>query len=592
VAGIPPACDDQNPCTTETCDPAEGCKNVVNSLPCDDGSACTQGDSCSDGSCSPGKASVCSDGNPCSDDSCNPANGCVFLPNAATCDDGNGCSVGDLCQSGTCTAGAPLACSDANPCTSDACDPLKGCVFAANTLGCDDGNVCTSGDVCAAGSCSPGAQVPCSDGNLCTGDACDTLKGCVFSANTLPCDDGNVCSVGDTCGGGSCGAGAAKVCTDSNPCTADSCDPQNGCQFSNNSLPCSDGSACTSDDCDGQKGCVFLPNSATCSDANACTSGDQCGGGTCAGKAIVCDDGKLCTTDYCDSGKGCQTVANSAPCDDGTVCTASDLCSGGSCGGKAVSCDDANACTTDSCDAKAGCGNVALPDGSTCTGGACQGGTCVLSGLIAWYTFDEGSGSKFSDSSGNGYDGSHNAPYVAGKKGKALSFSGGAMAKVSAGGTGFAWGANNADYTIEYWIYVIAPQANWVSPLHKSSPGGGDCCVTGQRAPAQFFYPGQMNMVSVMGTQADSNHYAPAGTGALPLATWTHFATVHSGAQQLLYINGVLVNTDNLGSPTEGGPGVLYLGNDGFYAPLDGYMDEVRVYQKALTAKQILADML
>jgi hypothetical protein len=174
----------------------------------------------------------------------------------------------------------------------------------------------------------------------------------------------------------------------------------------------------------------------------------------------------------------------------------------------------------------------------------------------------------------------------------ALAFSGGAQAKVTDGGPTFNWGNQNADYTVEYWVYVIGASSNWVSPFHKTNASGGDCCSQGQRSPAQFFYPGQLNVISVMGTAADPNHYSPAGTGAIGLGQWTHLAFVHSGAVQLIYVNGVLVNTDVLGSATVGGPGVLYLGNDGFYAPLNGYLDDVRIYSKALTAKQIQADML
>ncbi|MBI5611301.1 MAG: LamG domain-containing protein [Deltaproteobacteria bacterium] len=75
------------------------------------------------------------------------------------------------------------------------------------------------------------------------------------------------------------------------------------------------------------------------------------------------------------------------------------------------------------------------------------------------------------------------------------------------------------------------------------------------------------------------------------MAAWTHFATVHAGNPQLVYINDIMANADNLGSPTEGGPGVLYVGNDGFYAPLNGHMDDLRIYSRALTAKQIFADV-
>jgi len=75
--------------------------------------------------------------------------------------------------------------------------------------------------------------------------------------------------------------------------------------------------------------------------------------------------------------------------------------------------------------------------------------------------------------------------------------------KVTNGGPTFTWGANNADYTVASWIYIIATQGGWVAPFHKSDASGYDCCATtGQRAPAQFFFPGTTNLACVMATAA------------------------------------------------------------------------------------------
>jgi hypothetical protein len=75
----------------------------------------------------------CDDNNPCTDDSCNPASGCVHDNNAAPCDDGNACTSNDTCGGGMCHSGGPTNCDDADCCTIDACDPATGCAHAANT---------------------------------------------------------------------------------------------------------------------------------------------------------------------------------------------------------------------------------------------------------------------------------------------------------------------------------------------------------------------------------------------------------------------------------------------------------------------------
>jgi hypothetical protein len=100
---------------TVTCEPTRNpglpgcgpCGGSPNGTPCDDGNACTTGDSCQGGTCSPGSATVCNDNNVCTTDSCNPVSGCVFTNNTNACDDGNGCTVSDICSGGVCS-GTPI----------------------------------------------------------------------------------------------------------------------------------------------------------------------------------------------------------------------------------------------------------------------------------------------------------------------------------------------------------------------------------------------------------------------------------------------------------------------------------------------------
>ncbi len=76
------SCDDDNPCTTDSCIVGSGlCEHINNSNACDDGNACTEGDACSGGSCAAGSDLTCDDQNSCTNDSCNTETGCVFTPN-------------------------------------------------------------------------------------------------------------------------------------------------------------------------------------------------------------------------------------------------------------------------------------------------------------------------------------------------------------------------------------------------------------------------------------------------------------------------------------------------------------------------------
>ncbi len=414
VGGPALNCDDSNPCTDDSCNPATGCVHTNNTAPCSDGNACTTADTCLGGSCVGGPALNCDDSNPCTDDSCNPATGCVHTNNTAPCDDVNACTTSDTCSGGLCVGGPALNCDDSNPCTDDSCNPATGCVHTNNTAPCSDGNACTTADTCLGGACVGGPAPNCDDSNPCTDDSCNPATGCVHTNNSAPCSDGSACTTADTCSGGLCVGGPAPNCDDSNPCTDDSCNPATGCVHTNNTAPCDDGNACTTadtcigwlcvggpalncddsnpctdDSCNPATGCVHTNNNAPCSDGNACTTSDTCSGRLCVGgPALNCDDGNVCTDDSCNPATGCVHTNNSAPCSDGSACTTADTCSGGLCvGGPAPNCDDSNPCTDDSCNPATGCVHTnntapcndanACTTADTCLAGSCVGGPAL-----------------------------------------------------------------------------------------------------------------------------------------------------------------------------------------------------------------------
>ncbi len=425
----PPECEADADCAgtpgTGPCRPAVCLEGVcaagealADGSECDDGNACSLGDTCKAGKCGGTSALTCNDDNPCTDDSCQPAKGCVYKNNFAACDDGDACTVGDACLGGACISG-PQACDDGNPCTTDQCDPQTGACtnLADDALPCSDGSACTLGDACVAGACVPGAANGCDDGNPCTGDSCVGGTTCQNAdLNNVPCDDGEPCTATDLCKAGVCAGGPATVCDDGNPCTADECVDGQGCQHTvlvgaacddgdactegdqcaadgqcvaGQAIACDDANPCTQDACDPAVGCVFTPAEAVCDDGSACTEADACVDGECVGEALDCDDANACTLDTCDPLVGCEHLPTpGVPCEDGDACTEGDLCSAqGQCvSGEAVACEDDNACTEDACDPAAGCTftplDVACDDGSACTeGDTCVAGECVGAAL-------------------------------------------------------------------------------------------------------------------------------------------------------------------------------------------------------------------
>ena len=296
-------CDDGNPCTKDSCAPGAGCVSVISAGPCDDGNSCTINDACVNGACQAGPLVTCADDNLCTTDSCDPLLGCLHLLNDAQCDDGDICTLDDHCHLGECISGGALTCDDGNVCTDDSCQAASGCVFVPNANPCDDGNACTGGDTCSQGWCLGDVVSTCDDDNLCTTDSCDPASGCVFLDNTAPCDDGNACTVGDLCAGGQCASGSVADCDDGNVCTTDTCHELVGCSHTPNTAFCDDGDACTSgdicadtvcqpgvpvlcddddpctvDSCDPENGCVFAPFAPCCGNGET-EPGEECDDG-------------------------------------------------------------------------------------------------------------------------------------------------------------------------------------------------------------------------------------------------------------------------------------------------------------------------
>lgn len=173
IGGPPPNCNDGNLCTEDDCDSDIGCLHRQVFIPCDDGSVCTTDDICLFGRCRGGAPLDCDDQNPCTDDSCHPTFGCSSTINHRPCEDGNGCTLSDTCVNGSCVPG-PINCDDEIPCTVDACiDQI--CAHQPDSAVCDNHMFCDGVEICdAAVGCKPG-PLPCCEPNTnpCVPAACN-----------------------------------------------------------------------------------------------------------------------------------------------------------------------------------------------------------------------------------------------------------------------------------------------------------------------------------------------------------------------------------------------------------------------------------
>jgi len=82
------------------------------------------------------------------------------------------------------------------------------------------------------------------------------------------------------------------------------------------------------------------------------------------------------------------------------------------------------------------------------------------------------------------------------------------------------------------------------------------------------------------------------GTAALALNTWSHLAATYDGTTLRLYVNGALAGSRAVASPLITSTGVLRIGGNNVWGEwFAGLIDEVRLYNKALSATEIQADM-
>ncbi len=298
--GPPPLCE------LYQCTPDHQCITATapDGEPCTPTAPCFVDGTCVGGQCVGETPATCNDDNPCTEDSCDPEKGCLATPVDGTCDDGDKCTEGDTCVEGIC-AGTAVTCADDNPCTTDGCDPLVGCLFTNQEGACDDGDPCTGQDVCVGGVCTGQDDLcQCASDEDCAGaldDPCSATATCVMDEPPFYCAvtpvacpaSPTVCATAQ-CDSDSGGcvlvpANAGDACDDPLNCvTGGTCD-QGKCVGP--PLNCDDDNACTADSCVAGEGCLFEPTLAPCDDGDACTINDFCTeAGACVGLATGCQE--------------------------------------------------------------------------------------------------------------------------------------------------------------------------------------------------------------------------------------------------------------------------------------------------------------
>lgn len=480
-------------CIEAVCEPTTGqCFEQPDheDFACSTQDKCIVGETCQQGECIGGFALNCNDGNTCTQDSCDSNSGCIHEPVPGPCSDGTICTSGDQCEDGSCLPGPALDCDDQNPCTVDSCEPEAGCVhkltiapgsFCCETAAdcppdftveanCDSQPTCqgSRGDaVCVANQCGltvvqddsacVGLSNECglNEDILCTGEADQLVKTCVaFCLDDADCDPIAYCD-------GTCKQKKVigELCTGDNQCDTGNCNPSPGgtqhfCNapmhdcamddgtgvmagfnycFQNDLWNCGGADIWLKEDCADDCG-FYLPvdgcqaaKCATC--PGSCTGNEECDAnahcdGECQGDqdlASPCDENSDCISGVCAASPSgadfCIPLTDDCALDDGSsadagysICVAGDSwscegpgqwsqtdchdecgfytsvdsCGNGSCGPCPKACIENAECDLEAhCDATC----VAdLPNGagcdedSDCVFGHCQNGFCCDDG--------------------------------------------------------------------------------------------------------------------------------------------------------------------------------------------------------------------
>jgi hypothetical protein len=203
----------------------------------------------------------------------------------------------------------------------------------------------------------------------------------------------------------------------------------------------------------------------------------------------------------------------------------------------------------------------------------------VSTGLVAAYGFEEGSGTTTTDGSGLGNTGTITAGTwsTAGRFGKALSFNGtSSLVTVN----DVAALRLTTAMTLEAWVRPTT-SASWRCALLKETSGGlayGLYASDGSGRPSGYVR---------VGSEIDAT--APS---AITLNTWTHLAATYDGTTLRLFVNGTQVATRALTGSIASSTQPLRIGGNQVWGEyFSGLIDEVRVYNRALSAAEIQTDM-
>lgn len=199
-------------------------------------------------------------------------------------------------------------------------------------------------------------------------------------------------------------------------------------------------------------------------------------------------------------------------------------------------------------------------------------------GPVAVYSFEENAGTIIADASGQGNHGvlREAVRVQGGHTGKGIRFDGiNDWITVNDSPSLDLFGG----YTLEAWVKPLTH--GFGNILTKEQAGGS---VYGLYSSEDADLPaGVLNNGTVYGSLT--------GKSILPLNQWTHLIATYNGAYQRLYVNGVQVAVRAQTGAIKQSNGALRIGGNSIWGEyFNGYIDDIRLYNRALSATEIAKD--
>jgi hypothetical protein len=207
------------------------------------------------------------------------------------------------------------------------------------------------------------------------------------------------------------------------------------------------------------------------------------------------------------------------------------------------------------------------------------------SGVVAWWNFDEGSGTIAHDVSGHGNDGilAGVTEWTQGYFGSALSFDGGSAEVRVNGNSGLE---PTGALSVAAWVQANGPAGHYKYILSK---GASSC-----KAASYGLYTGANGGLQFYVSQHGAASYTTspdAGSGIWD-GGWHFVVGTYDGSSVRLYVDGREVGH---GSPLTGAIDYHYPDNDLFIGHynqcpalnFEGLIDEIQVLNRAMTAAQV-----